>query len=118
MPKKEEHHSQYISNKELLSAPVFDLDSTQHYDWIVTIVFYCAVHLIEEYLAKVNGYDSVDHFDRKLRVLAEAKLRPISSVYLTLYIQSIRARYKCQNITKDDAIKAFKVLTNVEKAVS
>jgi len=117
MPKKADHDNQYKSNKALLKTPTFDLMSTRHFDWVITITFYCAVHLIEMELASCKNYDSVDHRDRKLQILATKSLKPISSIYLALYIESRRARYECGIITKDDAEKALRTLEKIEKAV-
>ncbi|MGE5630720.1 MAG: hypothetical protein ACM3TR_06425 [Caulobacteraceae bacterium] len=117
MPKKVDHDNQYKSNKALLKTSTFDLTSTKHYDWVITIVFYCAVHLIEMELDGCKNYDSIDHYDRKLQILSTKSLRPISKIYLALYIESMRARYKCENITRDDAEKALRTLVSIEKAV-
>lgn len=119
MPSDVEHNKQYQHNKSLLQFTEFCVDSTNYYDWVITIIFYAAVHLVEDVLANSNNPShSKDHFDRKIQILANAKLRPVASQYLTIYNQSIRARYKCLSFTKTEIENIIRDFNLLEKAAS
>lgn len=110
MANKNKHHKQYLENKELLKI----LSDTKHYDWQVTIMFYCSLHLVEGYIAeKLNTHD-MKHFQRNNYVVADSFLKSISSEYLTLHSESVRARYLCEKITEKDVGFAKELLEVIE----
>ncbi len=115
---KDVHYDKYKSNRELLKVDVFELDSSEHLDWAITIAFYGALHLVEKKLYEVSSKHSNNHQDRKMNILTTKELQPISSQYHALYIQSMRARYDCCSFTKQDASKALQLLNEIEKTVS
>ena len=114
MPTKEEHQRQYLNNKRLLQTTTFDLNQTTYYDWIITITFYCSLHLVEKYIGDKTGKHDMKHFERNKLAECESRLKRISDEYKTLYSESVRARYKCERITKDDVIFANTLLKRIE----
>ncbi|HYF82340.1 MAG TPA: hypothetical protein VEB00_04850 [Clostridia bacterium] len=119
MPTLNEHVNQYNHNKSLLSNTVFDINNTTYKDWVVTITFYNAVHLIERELAKITTpYHSGSHTYREKAILREKKLKTIAAKYQALYNQSIRARYECYKFSKKDVEGVMHILDDIEKALT
>lgn len=114
MPNQREHNRQYQHNRSLLLTETFDLNSTSYYDWVITIAFYSALHLVDRELAAY--WHPRKHKDREL--ILTKTLKHIAPEYKTLEIQSRRARYECANITKKDAERAIKLLEEIEKKIA
>lgn len=74
-------------------------------NWIVTLYFYSALHLVEENRWRRFKEDSENHSDRKRYV--KRKLRCISDNYLSLYNDSVAARYDCVDMT-DEKVQSVK----------
>jgi len=115
MPSVDEHQEKYLHNKKLLSSDVFS-KGEEFADWHVTILFYEAVHLIERELAKQLPlpFHSKDHTVRIGWVTRTTALNSICKAYVTIYIQSRRARYDCVKFTKQDIINLEKQFTMIE----
>jgi hypothetical protein len=119
MSTKANHIKQYYENKKLLSEPIFQPSATEYGDWIVTIAFYCAVHLIEKALAQSPGrLHSPHHFGRFENIRKVRTLNKVAADYQTLYIQSIRSRYKCHNFGADDIMGVLDCLTAIEAEIA
>lgn len=118
MANKQGHQRQYEENKELLNTTIFDWDQTIYYDWIITIMFYCSLHLVEKYIGEKTKLHNMKHFQRRNFVNSEEFLSTISSEYDTLYSESVRARYKCEKITKDDVKFANVLLKRIEEKLA
>jgi len=105
MPSADEHYKKYLHNKKLRSADVFS-KGIMFADWVIVIMFYEAVHLIERELAKqpLQPFHSKDHAVRMGWVTRTASLNKISKAYAALYMQSRRARYDCVNFTDQDVL--------------
>ena len=113
MPSIEQHKNQYIHNKQLLGNSELNNDSNN--DWLITIIFYCAVHLVElSFASGKYGFHNDGHQQRNLAVRGDVILKDIACEYLTLYNQSIRSRYKCQNLKKSDVKQAMEILQSIE----
>lgn len=118
MPTKDDHFNKYKNNKKLLKSDIFDIESCKYLDWVVTIVFYGALHLVEKRLDELKSIHSKDHRERKTNILTTRELLPISAQYHTLYIQSMRARYDNCSFTKDDVKRAFDLFKDIERIAS
>lgn len=101
MPDARAHKKQYEHNKKLLQSQ--DFQDEENCDWAVTIVFYSAMHLLEEFFAN-KGIHNKSHQTRNQFVASEAFLKnnQIAAKYNLLYNQSIRSRYGCTKITSED----------------
>lgn len=117
MPDKSKHEKQFKANKILIENPVFDINRTKHSDWLMTIIFYTAVHLVEKELA-ILEIDSENHVDREKKMHNLSKLKYVTTKYDVLRQQSQRARYQCAKFQKKDLEDALKYLRDIEKAVS
>jgi len=49
MPSSLTHKQQAQHNEEFIAS--FDLDATPYLDWVVTAIFYAALHFVDSYLA-------------------------------------------------------------------
>ena len=110
MPSTDKHREQYLHNKKLLTDDVFN-DEGKFTDWYITIIFYSAVHLVEQEIAKHN-IDPGSHETRFKWMNRNTSLRTVSNEYNILYWESRRARYDCVKFTKKD-IESIK--SNLEK---
>lgn len=114
MPSADKHFEQYNHNKSLLNSSLFDPNHTSFRDWVITIVFYCAVHLIERELAS-NSLHSGKHSVRSNAIARFQRLRQINPHYNTIYNQSRRARYECCQFSKDDISSLVRLLHEIEQ---
>lgn len=117
MPSEEKHLNQYNKNKALVTSSEFCAVKCKHLDWAITIIFYCALHLIEKEFAKSLNYHSKDHKKRDFAMVKLPKLKPIASEFTTLSIQSRRARYDCIDFKQQDIDVAIGYLNNIEEVV-
>lgn len=114
MPSEAQHRRQYEHNKELLNIPDFCIQSTNYIDWVVTILFYAAVHVVEMDLARLP-YHSLNHEERERAMARRASCKRILKEYHALYMASRKARYDCHNYTPQDAIVFQNHLARIEK---
>lgn len=115
MGDRDAHQNQYLENKKLLRESIFNKQSTIYYDWMLTIIFYCSLHLVEKYISKKVHKHNMRHYERNNYVCCDPFLKPIAQEYNTLYSESIRARYSCEKITKDDVKFAEVLLKRIEE---
>jgi len=99
MPSEQEHARQALHNKEFLGS--FGRDSTPHLDWMVTVIFYTALHIVEQYLAH-KGLHPADHTTRDAYLWRARGLKPIWLDYRCLKDESMRARYEVASFTADE----------------
>lgn len=98
MPTTQEHRKKYKDNKEMLNA-LFDMNISAHRNWIVTMSFYMALHVIEAKLHKERGTHSHDHKERA-RLIDETGLfsNKVRQKYKQLESYSKIARYEKDDI--------------------
>lgn len=65
----------------------------KHAEWITTIAFYKAVHVVEAVLASHFGWHSSSHDDRLKSLKAQSAFQPVFKPFRTLYALSRTARY-------------------------
>jgi hypothetical protein len=110
MPSESEHLSKARSNRRFgyglrAFGPCFR-------DWIVTSLFYAAVHFIEAFLA-MRAVHSRSHADRDRYVLSF--FRPQYPDYRHLKDDSKKARYESFKFNRTDIRKSVKRLNEVAK---
>lgn len=84
-------------------------------DWIVTVYFYAAVHLIERSLSVQNVHSS--SHEQRNETVRSVLFRDIEKQYESLYIESRHARYSCKQIKKSKVDQAKKWYDIIEKFV-
>lgn len=113
MPTPEKHFNQYNKNRKFLNALI--QQNSIHYDWIVTIAFYSALHLIDQFIVSQNSsFKPDDHKKRNNLVGRVDKLKPIREEYLSLQLDSHYSRYSCIEFNKEMAEKSIKKLEKIE----
>ena len=106
MPSSVEHVEQARSNAKFLAAIQID-PAAQHPDWIITVAFYTALHLVDAELAQRRIYCKT-HWERAPKVAQQ--LAAVSPKYLRLYTESRAARYDCRPIRPERADSVLKTL--------
>lgn len=97
MPFTEDHIAFAEHNEMFVDS--FDLDSTLYTDWVVTGMFYAALHYVEAYLAML-GEQPEDHRARDSHV--KRHIPDIGKDYRWLKDYSINARYYGYRFSADD----------------
>ena len=113
MPSIEEHKRKYEENRRLLDTNL-NIECCDFYNWIVTVSFYAALHLVEARLAE-EGVDSKDHFARNNNVERFRYFKNIRNQYKTLYDKSRIARYDGSFMNKKKGEFALKCLKEIEE---
>ena len=99
MPQKDMHVAQAQHDRHFWES--FDLDSTPYRDWVVTGIFYEAVHWVEAYLA-TKGDHPTTHGQRNHAMQRYGDLDPILADYDILKTDSENARYGCHGYSAHD----------------
>ena len=115
MPNTEEHIRKYKENKKLLETNL-NIENCDFYNWVVTVSFYAALHLVEAKLSE-SGIDSKDHFARSNNVERFNQFKNISTQYKTLYDKSRIARYDAAFMNKKKGQFALKCLKQIEEEI-
>lgn len=96
MPAQDNHLRQAQHNEAFVAS--FNLDSTAYLDWVVTAIFYAALHYIESYLAILNIHPST-HQSRDRLFQQQQPLKQIYNQYRILKTRSENARYDLREFT-------------------
>ena len=100
MATKDEHVTWANHNNSFWAG--FDINATPFVDWVVTGIFYEALHWVEGFLA-TKGHHSGAHGDRASAMHRHAKeLSAIQIDYDTLKLDSENARYRCYKHTPEE----------------
>lgn len=113
MPTENEHRKKYQDNKELLDNEL-SLSNSTRYNWILTVAFYSALHLVEARLASY-GFHGPNHAARDNMVYQYSDFKNIRAKYKDLHTKSIIARYSAEDISKEKAKTALRYLEDIEK---
>jgi hypothetical protein len=99
MPSTKDHIKQAKHNEHFFSS--LDLEKTAFKDWVVTGVFYAALHWIDAYLTVRNTQPKA-HFQRDDWAKKDRKLDPIWPDYRDLKNFRGRASYEVYEFTSDE----------------
>ena len=113
MPVDVEHDWQATHNAQLLGEVLLDRSNTRYPDWVITIAFYKAVHVIDRALAG-HGIVSVrTHEHRKDEI--KKHLRGCLGLFQAFEELSRKARYEVLKPTPNDIDDAFHLLSDIEQ---
>lgn len=118
MPSTDQHMKKYLDNKELLNASELNIETTKHYDWVVTIAFYSAVHIIEGEIfqnSSILGEHTKNHKKRAEIVGAHERFKNIRAKYNQLQTRCWVARYEAHRTSKDQAKRMLEYLRDIEE---
>ena len=114
MPSKELHIFKAEHNKKFLDSVING--NEEYNDWSATVIFYCAVHLVEAYFAE-KGEHHTKHVDRKKAMKCESELASVMVSYKAIESLSKAARYDCVVITKEKITSSKAKLLYLEKCL-
>ncbi|MEF8818850.1 MAG: hypothetical protein V5A31_10090 [Haloferacaceae archaeon] len=97
MPQEQEHQQKAQENEELADSLEGDGDYQDADDWVLTMLFYTALHNVERKLAESNMH-SGNHNERKHNIKTEIDHRSLWQDYKELKDWSEQARYDCMDI--------------------
>lgn len=108
------HYTKFSANKNLISE--LQKMSNPSNDWITTIAFYSALHLVDGKIVKSLGETSkpMDHVSRNKLVGTFSKIR---KEYQALYMLSRKARYVCGTLNDAQKQESLNYLSHIEKNV-
>lgn len=92
-----EHLARAQSN--LKFAQSFDLKTSPYIDWVPTLYFYAALHLVEALLLHKDRVTGGEHKERWILIKEKSYLRGIKDQYHTLKDRSEDARYRLITFT-------------------
>ena len=98
MPTAYEHRQQ--AEKNLRLAESFDLNTTEHLDWVVAAYFYAAMHWVDALLHYREGLHGGVHAQRHEYIRKKSYLSEIRVAYRTLYDCRDDACYKLLTMTR------------------
>ncbi len=115
--RKAEHNERFIDT-------VFDdyvANPSPFVDWIMTAIFYVAVHKVDEYLASLpDPQHPIEHRDRRRFVQTLPDLRVVNSEYRWLEDRSRESRYQSSefnpiNVRSWRTNKLGKIKTHIDR---
>lgn len=115
MASQSEHKKKYEENRRVLNNQL-SIDNADNYNWITTIAFYSALHLVEAVLASY-GFHGTSHKARGNQVNTYADFRNIRAKYKILHTNSINARYAGFSVSKEVAQQSLQYLKDIEKEI-
>lgn len=115
MPAAQDHIAQAQHNKGLLA--LLWRGSSPYPDWVVTVTFYVAVHLVEAYFDRRYSLHCPSHPERNKEFASMVELRPIYGDYSDLYNLSLKSRYHCKlsTWTVPEVHRVLGLLTHIEQ---
>ena len=115
MSAAQDHRAQAQHNKGLIA--VLGMESSAYPDWVVTVAFYVAVHLVEAYFDRKYSVHSPSHTERSRDFTSMVELKPIYGDYSDLYNLSLKSRYRCKlsTWTVPEVQRVLGLLTNIEQ---
>ncbi len=115
MPIAAQHHAKINHNRDFVSF--LKTSSSPFNDWVITGMFYIALHQIECYLDEKIGHHCNTHSQRHDWMSRTADLNRIWYDYRELYDKSMDARYGSATMTADDVSEAEECLEAIESQI-
>ncbi len=117
MPKSSEHRNKYEENKYIIDT-VLDEHDKRQCNWMSTVCFYAALHIVEMQLA-LDGVHSKNHIERETNMMDSKRITPyILMRYKQMYTNSILARYEAQSIAPTIAHQMKTYLAQIENKLN
>ena len=114
LAEKQSHLTKAEHNKDFLENII--KGNELYNDWSATVIFYCAVHIVEAYFAEKNIHH-LKHKDRQNDIRQESALSSIRVSYKILEDLSRTARYECITISNEQILKNKAHLLYLEKCM-
>jgi hypothetical protein len=115
MPDVRTHQQKVEHNQQVVAY--LQLAGHDYLDWVVTVMFYTALHLVDQVLYQRDGINPRDHRQRHAAIAHEPLLAPVYRDYRELEWQSQRSRYECANFTATEVQELAIRLERIEQLV-
>jgi hypothetical protein len=115
MPDLDAHQTQVEHNRQ--AAMVLQQAPHPYLDWVVTMLFYTALHLVDQVLYQNSQLHPRNHRQRHTAIANEPMLASIYRDYRELEHQSRRSRYECTRFRSEDVNRLSARLTKIEHVV-
>ena len=115
MPDKSSHIEKARHNIRFYTS--FDFQKTPFRDWVVSGIFYSALHVIDAYLV-TKGDHSFSHITRDSWIKNRRELDPVWFDYRDLKEFRMKASYKCYTFTAVEIEKeVIPLLDSIRKTI-
>lgn len=109
-------HQQQVAHNEQVSAYLQQAGDT-YLDWVVTVLFYTALHLVDQVLAYNAGRHPRNHRQRHAAMSQQRGLAPLYRDYRELEHQSRRSRYEAARFTAQEVQQLIGRLNRIKQQV-
>lgn len=115
MPDLDTHQKQVEHNHQ--TTAYLQQAGDDYLDWVVTLLFYTALHLVDQVLYHTAQLHPRNHFQRHAAIANTLALTPIYPDYHELEHQSRRSRYECARFTSEEIERLSDGLARIEQVV-
>ena len=116
MPDLATHHQKVQHNQQVIAH--LQTASDIYLDWVVTAMFYAALHLVDQVLYHNNArLNPRNHRERHAAIGQQPALAPVYRDYRELEQQSRRSRYDCAHFTLQEVQWLARRLARIEQLV-
>ena len=109
-------HQQQVAHNQQVMAYLQQAGSI-YLDWVVTVMFYTALHLVDQVLAQTVNLHPRNHRQRHAAMSQQPDLAPIYRDYRELEHQSRSSRYDGARFTAQDGQRLASRLNRIEQVV-
>jgi hypothetical protein len=115
MPDIGAHQQQVEHNRQTVAY--LQQAGDNYLDWVVTMLFYTALHLVDQVLYHTAQLHPRNHFQRHAAIANTPELTAIYQDYRELEHQSRRSRYECAKFTSEEVEYLAERLTRIEQVM-
>jgi hypothetical protein len=115
MPDVATHQQQVAHNQQVIAY--LQQAGDRYLDWVVTVMFYTALHLVDQVLAHHAGLHPRNHRQRHAAMSQQSSLAPVYRDYRELEHQSRRSRYEGARFTVQDVHLLANRLSRIEQVI-
>lgn len=115
MPDIATHQQQAAHNQQVIAY--LQQAGDTYLNWVVTVMFYTALHLVDQVLAQNTGLHPRNHRQRHAAIGRQLGLAPVYRDYRELEHQSRRSRYEGARFTAQDVQQLAGRLNRIEQVV-
>ena len=108
------NHVTKAKNNESVYSKFKKVDSKST-DWHIIVIFYSALHFVDAFFIKENGFKPGNHFERSKRM--HISLSELEGEYEELLQQSYHARYECCKMAPSIVTKCEETLTRIKDRI-
>lgn len=116
MPDINAHQQQVHHNRQVIAH--LQQAGDTYLDWVVTLLFYTALHLVDQVLYHNIQLNPRNHRQRHTALANEPMLASVYRDYRELEHQSRRSRYECAQFTVDNVRHLSARLARIEQVVN